>query len=95
MMVLPSASFAEIAVALFEDARYCAENNERMEVLAERLTIAGITESTRDRILAEATRRADLSAAAHAWFRAMCGHEAAIRDLIESHVGKINVRAAA
>lgn len=80
---LPAASFADIAVALFEETRHYADSNERLEVLTERLAITGLSEATRERILGDAIRHAELMAAAHKIFRAMCDHEEAIRVLIE------------
>lgn len=81
-MSLPQTSFAEIAVALFEEARHYERSNEDVDELAGRLARAGLSAETTARITAAAQRQAQLVTDAHRLFRAMCEHEAAIRRLI-------------
>ena len=80
---IPDCSFAEIAVALHAETRYYAETDERLELLTHKLAIAGLSENTCARLLADAERQRDLVVAAFRLFRAMCDHEEAIRSIIE------------
>jgi hypothetical protein len=79
---LPQTSFAEIAIGLFEEAKHYEQSNESLDELAGRLARAGLSGETRQRIMKQAQRQAQLVADAHVLFRAMCEHEAAIRRII-------------
>lgn len=80
--LLPDDSFADIAVALFEETRQYAESNERLTVLAERLQIAGLSQVTRDRIVNDAMIQAQRIVSAYKIMRALSEHEAKIRVLL-------------
>jgi len=82
MKKLPEATFAEIAVALLEEANHYAGQRTELEVLSHRLAMAGLSESTRDRLMAEKLRQFDLIADAHKVMRALCDHEEEIRAII-------------
>lgn len=82
MKPLPETSFAEIAVMLREVANHHADNNGPLEVLAHKLSIAGLNEELARRLIADARHRAELLGHAHVLMKAMCEHEAEIRRLI-------------
>ncbi len=79
---LPQYSFAEIAVALFQEAKHYGESNERLELLAAKLEIMGLAPGTKDRIMADSVVHVGKIAAAHALFRLMADHEPAILEII-------------
>lgn len=82
MPALPETSFAEIAVMLREVANHHADNNGPLEVLAHKLSIAGLNDELARRLIADAKRCAELLGHAHMLMKAMCEHEAEIRRLI-------------
>lgn len=72
------ASFAEMAVALFEAAQYQAEMLELGESL-----IASLPENTEvERVYCSLRWRAEMIGQAHELFKAMCEHEDEIRKII-------------
>jgi hypothetical protein len=85
-----SASFADIAVALFETASIHASDVEECELLAAALNADGAQPPHPgvNSALAALQHRALLLGAAQAWFKALIPHEQTIRAIAASAVSR-------
>lgn len=84
--LFPATPLADLAVTLREEANAYASSNGGLEVLAARMSIAGLNEEVAARILADARRRADHLADGHLWFKLMCEDEAYIRRALNARL---------